>query len=268
MFKQNQKIQKIITGIAETARYLWEKSWAERNAGNISVNITDLLSKDETKLFDSISTELFHGSQYTLGDQVFIVTNTGCRMRDLAKDPWEHLCILKISSDGNGYRKAIFKSEKRKAKSEIPTSELPTHLSIHQILLEKKPETRAIVHAHATELIALTHIPEFQSTGSLNRILWGMHPETMLFVPQGAGFIPYLLTGTTTIAEASAKALENHTIAVWEKHGVIATGPTVTEAFDTIDILSKSARIYFLVRQAGIEPEGLTDEQLKELASS
>ena len=162
-------------------------------------------------------------------------------MRDLAKNPWDHLCLLRITEDGTGYRNLAFSSDIRHTTYDIskktPTSELPTHLSIHETLLNKNPEIKAVVHTHATELIALTHIPDFKSAESLNRLLWGMHPETMLFIPQGTGFIPYLLTGSTSIAEASAAALTDHNIAIWEKHGVIATGTTVTEAFDTIDLL-------------------------------
>ena len=126
---------------------------------------------------------------------------------------------------------------------------------------------KALVHTHATELIALTQIREFCSTGSLNHLFWTMHPETILFVPKGLEFIPYELPGTSGIADTTAKALEDHPVALWEKHGVIATGKSITEAFDTIDILAKSARIFFLVKSAGYQPEGLTDGQLDELVS-
>ena len=42
-------------------------------------------------------------------------------------------------------------------------------------------------------------------------------------------------------------------------------GEDVLDAFDKIDIMSKSARIFFMVKQAGFEPEGLSDKQLSEL---
>ena len=32
--------------VAETAGYLWEKGWAERNGGNITVNITEHVDDD------------------------------------------------------------------------------------------------------------------------------------------------------------------------------------------------------------------------------
>jgi rhamnulose-1-phosphate aldolase len=73
------------------------------------------------------------------------------------------------------------------------------------------------------------------------------------------------LTGTTSIGEATVRALEKHDIALWEKHGAFAIGKTPSETFDMIDILTKSASLYFLCRSAGIEPEGLTDSQIDEL---
>ncbi|MAG14579.1 MAG: hypothetical protein CL874_01675 [Dehalococcoidales bacterium] len=37
------ELQKIVRDIAAVAGYLWEKGWATRNAGNISVDITELV---------------------------------------------------------------------------------------------------------------------------------------------------------------------------------------------------------------------------------
>jgi rhamnulose-1-phosphate aldolase len=54
-------------------------------------------------------------------------------------------------------------------------------------------------------------------------------------------------------------------VALWEKHGVFAIAGSPYEAFDLVDILAKSAKIFFLTRSAGYEPQGLTGEQLKTL---
>jgi rhamnulose-1-phosphate aldolase len=255
-----QGLEQTIAEITDTARNLWEKGWAERNAGNISVNITGLLSAQELELFSNSTIHPLPITCSPLADQILIVTSAGSRMRDLAKKPWDHLCLLKMDASGTH-----FKQWPEKVRD--PTSELSTHLAVHNMLIRTKSAKKALVHTHATELIALTQIREFCSTEALNRLLWSMHPETILFVPQGTGFIPYILPGTSTIAEASALALEDHSVVVWEKHGVLSTGISVIEAFDTIDILSKSAKIYFLVRQSGVEPEGLTEEQLGQLTS-
>jgi rhamnulose-1-phosphate aldolase len=260
-FMEIKNLERTFSEIADTARCLWEKGWAERNAGNISVNVTEFLSAEEmSSLFGMGSPESFQGTRYTLGDQVIVVTTAGSRMRDLAKDPRKHLCVLKIDNDGSGYRNLSADNGK-------PTSELPTHLSVHEMLVRTGSAARALVHTHCTELIALTQIRELCSTEKLNRLLWCMHPETILFVPEGLGFIPFEVPGTTGIAGGTVTVLEKHPVALWEKHGVLATGTTVADAFDTIDLLAKSARIYFMVKSAGYEPEGLTEDQLKKLVT-
>ena len=37
------------------------------------------------------------------------------------------------------------------------------------------------------------------------------------------------------------------------------------DAFDQIDVLSKSAKIYLSARSMGFTPEGMNDEQLREM---
>lgn len=38
-----------VNKVAEVAGYLWQKGWAERNGGNITVNITEFVD-DESRL--------------------------------------------------------------------------------------------------------------------------------------------------------------------------------------------------------------------------
>lgn len=92
-----------------------------------------------------------------------------------------------------------------------------------------------------------------------------MHPEAKVFVQKGIGFVPYILPGTEEIAQETIKALIDHNIVIWEKHGVFAIGENVFDTFDSIDIISKSAKIYFMCKSAGFTPEGLSDEQIKGL---
>jgi len=92
-----------------------------------------------------------------------------------------------------------------------------------------------------------------------------MHPETMLFVPKGVGFVKYTTPGTEEIAFDTIKVLRNFQVALWEKHGVFAIGEDVLDTFDNIDILAKSAKIFFLTKSAGYEPEGLSNKELEKL---
>ena len=70
----------------------------------------------------------------------------------------------------------------------------------------------------------------------------------------------------TSAAGANLKELEDYDVVLWEKHGVFAKGLDVMDAFDQIDVLSKSAKIYIDAKCMGFEPEGMSDEQMKELS--
>jgi rhamnulose-1-phosphate aldolase len=252
-------LEKTVTEIAETAGHLWEKGWAERNAGNISVNITGLVTPAGLEIFSNSILYPLSLNLSFLANQVLMVTTAGSRMRDLAKNPWDYLCLLQIDASGTRF-------SQWPDKGRAPTSEFPTHLVVHNMFMQTNSTAMVLLHAHVTELIALTHIREFCSSEALNRLLWGMHPESYLFIPEGLAFIPYDLPGTTDIALASALALQDHSIAIWEKHGVLATGTSVAAAFDNIDLLATSARIYFMVKGTDYEPEGLTGDQLEGLS--
>ena len=48
------KLAAEINKVAEVAGYLWQKGWAERNGGNITINITEYVD-DEIKAMPAIS---------------------------------------------------------------------------------------------------------------------------------------------------------------------------------------------------------------------
>jgi rhamnulose-1-phosphate aldolase len=260
----NEKVKAIVAEISDTARYFWEKGWAERNAGNISVNITDLLPRNPY-IFDSCEVKQLSREMLLLGRNIFLLTATGIRMRDLASNPGKGLCMIQVDPHGNGYRLAESRANLLAGPKLLPTSELPTHLAIHEMLRQANPDTKVVIHAHVPEFIALSQIREFKSADAINRLLWSMHPETKMFVPRGVGFVPYVLPGTESIAAMTVKELESHSVVVWEKHGLIATGNSVTETFDTMDLLAQSAKIFFLCKNAGYNPEGLSDSQVREI---
>ncbi|MCP9613115.1 rhamnulose-1-phosphate aldolase [Coprobacter tertius] len=254
---RNDKLKNQLDEIAEIASYLWTKGWAERNAGNISIDISELISSEDKKL-PPLKSYALPRSLPELGNHFFYVTGTGRRMRDVAKDPLSAGSVIRISSDGSTYDIIGEKEIK-------PTSELPSHLCIHRTFITKGTKNRLVLHTHPTELTALSHIKEFRSEENLNKVLWAMHPETFIVVPHGLGFIPYEVPGTLALADMTLKGLENHDFVVWEKHGVLGVGENLADTFDLIDTLNKSAQLYLQVRMSRYEPEGLTDEQIKGL---
>ncbi|HPM75727.1 MAG TPA: class II aldolase/adducin family protein [bacterium] len=123
-----------------------------------------------------------------------------------------------------------------------------------------------MLHTHPQELIALTHLPQYLDQTALNRALWAMLPEVVILIPHGIGLIPYLRTGTQELATATATALENgHRVTLWEKHGCLAAGRDIVEAFDLIDTANKAAQILLTCLQTGRAPQGLSREQIEEL---
>jgi rhamnulose-1-phosphate aldolase len=147
----------------------------------------------------------------------------------------------------------------------MPTSELPSHLTVHAHQIETGSGYKATVHTHPIELVAMSHNRAFLGKDVLTRILWSMIPETKAFCPLGLGIVPYTLPGSNELAERTLKELEDYDVVMWEKHGVFAKGKDVMDAFDQIDVLSKSAKIYIDAKAMGFEPEGMSDEQMKEM---
>ncbi len=260
-----KKVKRILFEVSEIADYLWQRGWAERNAGNISVNINYLIKSNlKIKLNDYPSYELSKSYSALAGMYLF-VTGTGKRMRDIAKNPLKNALIIKLNKEGNAY---WIISQKKKCHNFLPTSELPTHLSIHNKLVESGSDNKVVIHTHTNELVALTQIREYCNEEKLNKLLFGMHPETIIFVPKGVGFVEYSMPGSVEIADKTIKILEDHDVALWEKHGVFAVGESVPDTFDMIDILAKSARIFFMCKSAGYEPEGLSETELSRLISA
>ena len=248
-----------IDKVAEVAGYLWQNGWAERNGGNITVNITDYVD-DEMKALKPIGDIKQIGVTLpALRGQYFYCKGTGKRMRDLARWPMQNGSIIRIMDDCSSY--AIIADE-----PVMPTSELPSHLTVHAHQIETGSGYKATVHTHPIELVAMSHKREFLGKDVLTKILWSMIPETKAFCPLGLGIVPYELPSSNELADATLRELEDYDVVLWEKHGVFAKGTDVMDAFDQIDVLSKSAKIYVNAKCMGFEPEGMSDEQLKEMS--
>ena len=248
-----------VNKVAEVAGYLWEKGWAERNGGNITVNITEYVD-DEIRALPAISEVYQIGATLPyLKGCYFYCKGTNMRMRDLARWPMENGSIIRILDDCASY--VIIADNPVK-----PTSELPSHLSVHNDLLSKGSPYRASDHTHPIELVAMSHNPKYLEKDVATKLLWSMIPETKAFCPRGLGIVPYTLPGSVELADATIRELEDYDVVMWEKHGVFAVDVDVMQAFDQIDVLNKSALIYIAAKNMGFEPEGMSDEQMKEMS--
>ncbi len=251
-------LARVVNQAAEVAGYLWQKGWAERNGGNLTINVTEFVD-DEMKALPAISAPIAIGSTLPhLKGCWFYAKGTGRRMRDLSREPMENGSIIRILPDCAHYE--IVADE-----PVMPTSELPSHLSLQDYLLGSGSSYKATLHTHPIELVALSHIRRFCSSEALTRTLWSMIPETLAFAPLGLGFIPFSNPGTVELAEATLREIGRYDVVLWEKHGTIAVGQDMMDAFDQTDVLNKAACIYRASCDFGAEPEGMTDAQMKEI---
>lgn len=256
--KYNEKLQSRIDEVAEVAGYLWEKGWAERNGGNISYNVTDVVD-DNIRALSPVSEKFpIEKPVPALAGNYFLVTGTGKRMRYVHSSPMENASIIRISGDGSYYEIVAEKPIR-------PTSELPSHLVIHNHMAEHGRDIKAVIHTHPIELVAMTHNPAMLEKDVLGKILWSMIPETRAFCPKGLGIIPYTCPGTVELAEATVRELDDYDIVMWEKHGAVGIGADLIEPFDMIDTFTKSAKIYMSAMAMGFTPAGMTDAQMDEM---
>jgi rhamnulose-1-phosphate aldolase len=247
-----------VNKVAEVAGYLWQKGWAERNGGNITINITEFADAEMRQLpaiapVKQIGTTLPH-----LKGCFFYCKGTGKRMRDLARWPMQNGSIIRICDDCASYE--IIADE-----AVLPTSELPSHLSMHNYLIASGSKYKASLHTHPIELVAMSHNPKLLEKDVMTKILWSMIPETLAFAPLGLGIVRYELPGSVKLADATLEQIKDYDVVMWEKHGVCAVGTDIMDAFDQVDVLNKSANIYMCAKNMGFEPEGMTDAAMKEV---
>lgn len=251
-------LEAVVNQIAEVAGYLWQKGWAERNGGNITVNITEFVD-DEIKTLPAIAPAKQIGKVLpNLKGKYFYAKGTGKRMRDLARDPMANGSVIRICDDCASYE--IIADQ-----PVLPTSELPSHLALQDYLLGTGSCYKATLHTHPIELVAMSHISRFLREGEMTRVLWSMIPETLAFAPLGIGVVPYALPGSIALADATLEQIKTHDVVLWEKHGTVSVGTDIMDAFDQTDVLCKAANIYMCARNMGSEPDGMTDEAMKEV---
>jgi len=251
-------LKAVIDQVAEVAGYLWQNGWAERNGGNITVNITEFADAELASLPAIAPVQQIGKVLPFLKGKFFYVKGTGKRMRDLARFPMQNGSVIRICPDCASYE--IIADE-----PVLPTSELPSHLALQNYLLETGSTYKATLHTHPIELVAMSHIRHFLQGDELTHKLWSMIPETLAFAPLGIGIVPYKLPGSIELADATLEQIKTHDVVLWEKHGTVAVGTDIMDAFDQTDVLCKAAKIYMCSCNMGSEPEGMTDEAMREI---
>jgi L-fuculose-phosphate aldolase len=122
------------------------------------------------------------------------------------------------------------------------TGRASTELRMHLAAYAARPDVAAIVHAHPITAVALT--------------VAGVPPPNDL-VPEAAvtlgeiAVAPFATPGTDEVPASLAPLLPRHDVILLARHGALALGRTLDEAFDRMETLERVARIALVARVAG-----------------
>lgn len=130
-----------------------------------------------------------------------------------------------------------------------PSVELPFHAQIYQ----KRPDIRAIIHAHPTALIAFSIVRKIPSTR--------LTPSAY-FTCGNIGIAEYAIPGSDQLGKnIAAKFQEGYDIVILENHGVVVGSTDLFKAFMAFETLDFTARLEIEAQKLS-NPIELTDRQL------
>jgi L-fuculose-phosphate aldolase len=118
------------------------------------------------------------------------------------------------------------------------SSEVGMHLRIY----ERRPDVRAVVHAHP---------PTATGFGVAGEgFLQGVLPE-IIYLMGGVPLVPYATPGTPALADALEPFLAAHDAYLLANHGATTVGPSLTVAHQRMESLEHAARIVLTARLLG-----------------
>lgn len=120
-----------------------------------------------------------------------------------------------------------------------PSSEFPFHRTVYQ----KRPDLKAIVHAHPPALVAFSIARQVPQT----RLLAGVAPRC-----GRVEYAPYALPGSQLLGDTVAGVFASGVNSVLlENHGVVVGATNLLEAFLTFETLDFTARLELEARRVG-----------------
>lgn len=245
-----------------------QAGWHEHNGGNMSYRMRN----EEVRACRSYFNEIL-GEWIMLGVQAdslrgehFLVTGTGSQFRTIHRDPAGSIGIIEINAAGDAYR--VVWGFKRQGR---PTSEFTSHFIIHAVRKVKSNEAdRVVYHGHPLHSCTMSITSPFDDH-SLTRLLWQVLPESIMFFPEGVGFVDWHNPGSRELAVATAEKMELFKAVVWKRHGTVCVGRSFEEAFGYVQSIEKAAAICCL----GHTLEGtyefgqaLNDEEIREMGKA
>ncbi len=254
-------LEEMMELIGEAGRRLAEIEASEGAAGNISVYFNwpeDLQAKFPVK--ESMQLPM---PAPELAGRNFLVTGSGRRLREIGDDPEGNLGAVRVAADG--INAEMYTSPRRLFQR--LTTEFNSHLAVHRDqVMRTGTNFHAVIHAQPLYLTYLSHIVRYQDTAYLNRHILRWQPETIVQLPKGVGFLPFMLPGSEELMQATVEGLRNHRIVLWAKHGVMArSDQSVKRACDRIEYSETGAKYEYLNLTNHGLADGLKADEIRRL---
>ena len=168
------------------------------------------------------------------GIQGFLITPSGKKYNTLKEDD-----IVFVSNDGN--HDANLK----------PSSEWRFHKDIYF----KKPDAKAIVHAHS---------PHATAVSSHGKSIPPFHYMIALAGGDDIKCAEYATFGTEELSKNVIKALENRSACLMSNHGQVAFGKNLDDAFELAQEIENICHQYTIALKLG-QPKILSFEEMKKV---
>ena len=255
------ELDALLVMIGQVGKRLSEIEASEGAAGNISlcirwpINVFNYFPvEEEFELPQSVP---------ELAGATFLISGSGCRLREIIDEPSVHLACMIVNEAGKTAK--LYSSPQRRF--EHITSEFNSHLAVHYAqMCASDTNFHAILHAQPVYLTYLSHIVRYLNEQYLNAHLLRWQPETIINLPEGLGCIPFRVPGSAELMADNVKLLRTHHLVIWAKHGVMArSGVSLNHALDLVEYAEAAARYEYLNLSIGEISDGLSADEIREI---
>ena len=123
------------------------------------------------------------------------------------------------------------------------SKEWPLHLKVYQ----KKPGTGAVIHTHGTYGVLWSFVPAEDETDVIPD-----HTPYLKMKLGKVGLVPYEKPGSQALFDAFEQRVMDSDGYLLKQHGAVVPGKSLMDAFFCLEELEESARIAWMLRQAGM----------------
>lgn len=258
------ELQDLLAEIGEAGQRLADMGACEGAAGNLTVFVPYPLEAGD--LFTNHELLELPVPAPALANGALLASGSGCRLRDLGRNPGGTLGLLLVRP--GGLEADLFTSARRRFAR--LTSELNSHLAVHEDQQTLNGSGfQAVIHAQPLHLTYLSHVPAYQDEPTWNRKLLRWQPETIAHFPEGFGWLPFIVPGSPALMQANVQALRRCRLVVWGGHGVMARSrSSIGHACDLIEYAETAARYEVLNLASGEPSAGLAPAQIQAICQA